>query len=378
MTKKAQIVFLLLVLTQFWLPVPIALALDSCISRTIECKPDYFSEGSAEYKLECSIQNDSVFETLNTNSVKLLFDRDPILKGGVYTYHDVNVQSKNFVFNLTGSLTSRATHRGVLQWFPPNGIDYIDFCEGISYQIGAAGSCKVSVPSAIPPSSPLTVKFAGIATTLYRLEIRNSSTPGRTTTLETTTDNQGQGRFPETTVTGGSGNIVSLNIRPISFSGDADRASCKAEVKLDPSVTAPPPPDITPVQPAPAEPVAKKCGEKDEKGNEIICAKAGGDPCTTDPKNPGIKTAIGCIHTKPEALVKDFLTFTVAIGGGIAFLMMLVGAYGMITSAGNPDALKGATDRFTNAIIGLLFVIFAVLLMQIIGVGILNLPGFGK
>lgn len=109
------------------------------------------------------------------------------------------------------------------------------------------------------------------------------------------------------------------------------------------------------------------------------CTSGGGkeaEGCTDDKNNPGVATAIGCIHTKPEALVKDFLTFTVAVGGGIAFLMMLLGAFGMITSAGNPDALKAATDRFTSAIIGLLFVIFAVLLMQIIGVGILAIPGF--
>lgn len=116
-------------------------------------------------------------------------------------------------------------------------------------------------------------------------------------------------------------------------------------------------------------------------GQPSSCSFGGGKEvkeCTleNDKNNPGIATAIGCIHTTPAGFVKDFLTFTVAAGGGIAFLMMLLGAFGMITSAGNPDALKAATDRFTSAIIGLLFVIFAVLLMQIIGVGILAIPGF--
>ena len=65
------------------------------------------------------------------------------------------------------------------------------------------------------------------------------------------------------------------------------------------------------------------------------------------------------------------------IGGGIAFLFMLLGAFQMITSAGNPDSISAGKDRFTSAIIGLLFVIFSVLLLQIIGAGILKIPGFG-
>jgi len=110
------------------------------------------------------------------------------------------------------------------------------------------------------------------------------------------------------------------------------------------------------------------------------CTKAGGDPCKTPTAsdNPGFNTAIGCIHTSPAAFVKDFLTFIIAISGGLAFLMMLLGAFQMLTSAGNPETLAAGKDRFTSAIIGLLFVIFAVLLMQIIGVGILGIPGFIK
>lgn len=107
------------------------------------------------------------------------------------------------------------------------------------------------------------------------------------------------------------------------------------------------------------------------------CTKAGGDPCG-NPSNPGFKTAIGCIHTNPIEFTKDFLKFIVGIGGGLAFLMMLLGAFQMLTSAGNPETLQAGRERLTSAIIGLLFVIFAVLLMQIIGFDILGLPGFGR
>lgn len=123
----------------------------------------------------------------------------------------------------------------------------------------------------------------------------------------------------------------------------------------------------------------KKCGEMDENGKKIICASAGGLDCPGETKTkPAIKTAIGCIHTNPADLIADVLKFALGIGGGLAFLMMLLGAFQMLTSAGNPDTLAAGKDRLTSAVIGLLFVIFAVLLLQIIGVDILGIPGFGR
>ena len=108
-------------------------------------------------------------------------------------------------------------------------------------------------------------------------------------------------------------------------------------------------------------------------------AIAAGKPCPDppDPKNPGIQTAIGCIHTSPVGFIKDFLKFIIGISGGLAFLMMLLGTFQMLSSAGNPETLAAGKDRLTNAVIGLLIVIFSVLLLRIIGVDILGLPGFG-
>lgn len=88
-----------------------------------------------------------------------------------------------------------------------------------------------------------------------------------------------------------------------------------------------------------------------------------------------ISTAIGCINTNPVGLVQDFFKLAVGIGGGIALLLMIGGAFQMITSAGNPEGVKHGKEQFTSAIEGLLFIIFSVLLLRIIGVDIL---GFGK
>ncbi|MBI2017420.1 hypothetical protein HYS92_00055 [Candidatus Daviesbacteria bacterium] len=92
--------------------------------------------------------------------------------------------------------------------------------------------------------------------------------------------------------------------------------------------------------------------------------------------NQGLETAIGCVPTDPTAFVQGFLKLAVGAGGGIALLIMVFGAFRMITSAGNPDSLKEGHDMFINAVIGLLFVIFSTLLLKIIGVDILGLGRF--
>lgn len=110
------------------------------------------------------------------------------------------------------------------------------------------------------------------------------------------------------------------------------------------------------------------------------CTKAGEDSgCDVNGgRGPAIKTAIGCIHTSPAEFVKDVMTFVIGISGGLAFLLMILGAFQMLTSAGNPDTLRAGRERLTSAVIGLLIVIFATLLLQIIGFDILKIPGFGR
>ncbi|MBI2335026.1 hypothetical protein HYU96_04480 [Candidatus Daviesbacteria bacterium] len=78
-----------------------------------------------------------------------------------------------------------------------------------------------------------------------------------------------------------------------------------------------------------------------------ICTSGKGLEC--DPAKPAIKTAIGCIHTNPADLVQDVLKFGLGIGGGLAFLMMLLGAFQMLTSAGNPETLQAGRERLTSA-----------------------------
>lgn len=89
-----------------------------------------------------------------------------------------------------------------------------------------------------------------------------------------------------------------------------------------------------------------------------------------------LKTVIGCVATNPGDFVNQFLKFALGAAGGIALLIMAIGSIQMIAAAGNPEAVKAGRDRFVSALVGLLFIIFAVFLLQFIGVNLLNLPGF--
>lgn len=112
------------------------------------------------------------------------------------------------------------------------------------------------------------------------------------------------------------------------------------------------------------------------------CAQSAGRACFASGEDTGkgpdgILTAIGCIPTQPSQLFKAALKVSAGAGGGIALLLMIFGAIRMMTSAGNPEVVKKGQEQFQSAVIGLLFIIFSVLLLQIIGVDVLNLPGFG-
>ncbi len=90
-------------------------------------------------------------------------------------------------------------------------------------------------------------------------------------------------------------------------------------------------------------------------------------------------TALGCIETSsPTKFAAWFLGAAIFIATGIAFLLMAFGAIQILTSAGDPEQVKGGGQLITSAVSGLIFIILSVFLLQLIGVDILQLPGFGK
>ena len=91
---------------------------------------------------------------------------------------------------------------------------------------------------------------------------------------------------------------------------------------------------------------------------------------------PGISTGIGCISYSPVGLATRLFGLSLGIAGGLAFLMILLGAMQIQTSAGNPEQLNQGREIIEGALIGLLLIILSIFILKVVGVDILGIPGF--
>lgn len=100
------------------------------------------------------------------------------------------------------------------------------------------------------------------------------------------------------------------------------------------------------------------------------------------PGDKAINTAIGCINVLGgrEEFLGQLLGWAIGVGGGIAFLLIVYAGFMIMTSSGNPERLKAGQELLTSAISGIILLIFSVMVLNLIGVKILNLGqfGFGK
>lgn len=107
-----------------------------------------------------------------------------------------------------------------------------------------------------------------------------------------------------------------------------------------------------------------------------------------DPNNPSddyvslkechsVMTGLGIeLNTDPYGLIGSLFTFFLSISGGILLAIIIYSGYQMMTSQGEPEKIKIARERITSAIIGFIFLIFSMVILEVIGVNILRIPGF--
>jgi len=89
-------------------------------------------------------------------------------------------------------------------------------------------------------------------------------------------------------------------------------------------------------------------------------------------------TAIGPIDTKPVELVGRLFSILLGLSGGIALILIMISGYRLMTSGANAEAVQGAKETLTSAIVGLLFIIFSLVILEVVGVDILKIPGLAK
>lgn len=112
---------------------------------------------------------------------------------------------------------------------------------------------------------------------------------------------------------------------------------------------------------------------EEQKTNCKICTEGEGE----NEANKGVWTAIGCIKREPQAIMQRLITVGLGISGGVALLTFLAAGFIFSTSQGDPKAYGKAKEMMTAAIVGIIFVIFSVTILQFIGYEVLKIPGFG-
>lgn len=96
---------------------------------------------------------------------------------------------------------------------------------------------------------------------------------------------------------------------------------------------------------------------------------AGHNPCS----KTGCQTALGNIATDLSAFAKKVLAIAIGLAGGIALILMVIGSIRVLTSTGDQQKLNGGREMIIAAVVGLLFLIFSVLILQTIGIKIVGL-----
>lgn len=96
----------------------------------------------------------------------------------------------------------------------------------------------------------------------------------------------------------------------------------------------------------------------------------GENPC------PGgtCETALGSIPTETKEFAERLLSIATGIAGGLAFILMVIGAIRILVSQGDPQKLNGGREMMIAAVAGLLFLIFSIIILRFIGITVLNIP----
>src|SRR5262249_48029324 len=130
---------------------------------------------------------------------------------------------------------------------------------------------------------------------------------------------------------------------------------------------------------------ASYCLITSKRGDPLTCAcgippPPPTPPCTDANKDANgickqLETSIGVIPTTPVGFAKTLFGIVLSLSGGIAVMLIIMSGYQIMSSQGDPEKIQGAKDTITSTIIGLVFIIFSVSVLEIIGIDILRIPG---
>jgi hypothetical protein len=95
--------------------------------------------------------------------------------------------------------------------------------------------------------------------------------------------------------------------------------------------------------------------------------------CTGDE----ISSAIGCIPLATTTAFASFwLRWSLGVGGGVSLLLVIYAGFLYMSSKGDPEKIQEAKGFITAALGGITVLIFSVFILELLGVRILQIPGF--
>ncbi len=89
-----------------------------------------------------------------------------------------------------------------------------------------------------------------------------------------------------------------------------------------------------------------------------------------------VDSAIGNIATDPGEFIKTLFLVLLSMSGGWAVYIIITAGYQMMFSGSNPEQVQEAKDKIVSAVVGLIFMILSVAILQIIGADVFQFPGF--
>ncbi len=356
----SRVFFILIILLPLFTVPQNVLAVGTCSSRGITYTPTRFNPNPSIITMNFTINDPNTLSFLRGKSVRLNFGTG-ILPGQTSLSVPTAVNGNTFSLSLTDeALRGSGSHSGALIYSDTTNGNYTEACSQVNYTVDKQSTdCNIVTGDKVTPGGTLPFKFAGLPNTTYDILLSN---PTNRPISTATTDSSGQGSS-NITANFQDGDSFKIYLQNLSSHSSCSSPTVNVSIAAPTNITLPSGPVSQPGSTSAGN------GGPPTTGAGLACSTAAGS---------GIDTALGCVPTELQPFIEGVLNFSFGIGGGIAFLLMVMGAFEMITSGGNPETLKHGQERFRDAIIGLLFIIFAVLLLKIIGVDILNIQGFGS
>lgn len=95
-----------------------------------------------------------------------------------------------------------------------------------------------------------------------------------------------------------------------------------------------------------------------------------------DGKCTKVDTAIGPINTDGAGIIYSTFSVLLSLSGAVALLIIIYSGYLLITSSGKPEQVQKGREMLTSALVGLLFIIFSYIILEVLTYDILRIPGF--